>query len=210
MKRIDLTGNVYGRLKVLGYAFSKNGTPYWNCICECGREKIALGKDLKRGMIRSCGCLRREIASKRQQTHGNSETRLYYIWLTMKNRCKAIKTKKAYKNYVMRGISVCSEWLDFSTFQEWAIKNGYNDNLTIDRINNDGDYCPENCRWSDMYTQANNKRTNVHLTFKNKTQTIAQWARELGMKYNTLDERLRKGWSVEDALTIPVHNKGRW
>lgn len=205
MKRTDLTNKTFGRLTVLDYAYtSKNGRPFWRCKCVCGNVKDIAAKDLKRGTIRSCGCLRRETVSIRRKTHGSSRTRLYCIWLSMKHRCETLRNGKAHKYYVERGIVVCKEWHDFSVFQKWAFENGYNDNLTIDRIDNNGNYCPENCRWTDILTQANNKRNNVKVTYKNKTQTIAQWAREIGMKYTTLDVRLLKGWTVEAALTTPV------
>ena len=204
MGRIDLTNQSFGRLTAINFAYSKNGRAFWHCKCECGNEKDVSTKDLRRGTIKSCGCLRREITSKRQKTHGSTETRIYHIWTTMKRRCETAKTGKMRKDYLDRGIIVCNEWHDFSVFQKWAYSNGYTDKLTIDRINNDGNYCPENCRWVDILTQENNKRNNVRLTYNNKTQTIAQWAREIGMKYNTLAERLRKGWSVEAAITMPV------
>lgn len=205
MRRIDLTNQTFGRLRVISYSHTtKDGRAMWLCNCSCGNQKITSSKDLKRGTIQSCGCLRKEVVSKRQKTHGLSESRLYYIWSTMKRRCETAKSEKARKDYLERGITVCKEWHDFSIFQKWALNNGYSENLTIDRINNNGNYCPENCRWVNQKTQQNNKRNNVRLTYNNKTQTIAQWADELGMKYNTLDERLRKGWSVERAFTTPV------
>ena len=205
MQRADLTNKKFGRLTAIKYSHStKDGRTMWLCNCTCGKQKITSAKDLKRGTVQSCGCLRREVTSKRQKTHGSSETRLYYIWLTMKHRCETVKNGKAKRNYLDRGITVCKEWHDFAIFQKWALSNGYNDKYTIDRIDNNGNYCPENCRWADNYTQANNKRNNVWLTYNNKSQTIAQWAREIGMEYNTLDERIRKGWSVERALSTPV------
>lgn len=203
-KRIDITNIKFGRLTAINYVFSKGGRTYWHCKCDCGNEKDISAKDLRRGTIRSCGCFRAEIVSKRRKTHGATETRLYHIWSTMKRRCETVKDGKAKKDYIDRGITICAEWHDFSIFQKWAFDNGYGEKLTIDRINNDGNYCPENCRWVDNRTQQNNKRSNVRLTYNNKTQTIAQWAEELGMKYNTLDERLRRGWSVTSALSTPV------
>ena len=137
-------------------------------------------------------------------THGATDSRLYNIWTSMKARCETSKKQKFIKDYQNRGIKICAEWHDFSVFQKWALENGYKNNLSIDRIDNNGNYCPENCRWADNFTQANNKRNNHWLTYNNKTQTIAQWSKELGMKYNALNERLRKGWSVERALSTPI------
>ena len=204
MKRLDLTNKEYGRLVVLSLAYTKNGRTFWNCKCSCGNEKIILGKDLQNGHIRSCGCLRVEISRSRMTTHGATDSRLYNIWTSMKARCETSKKQKFIKDYQNRGIKICAEWHDFSVFQKWALENGYKDNLSIDRIDNNGNYCPENCRWADNFTQANNKRNNHWLTYNNKTQTIAQWSKELGMKYNALNERLRKGWSVERALSTPI------
>lgn len=205
MKRLDLTGLVYGKLTVLYYSHSnKDGRTVWHCKCNCGNEKDVSSKDLKRGTIRSCGCLRIETSRKRMTTHGSTDTRLYNIWTSMKARCETSKEEKFIKNYQNKGIIICDEWHDFSIFQKWALENGYADKLSIDRKDNNGNYCPENCRWVDQKTQQNNKSSNKRLTYNNKTQTIAQWAEEIGMKYNTLDERLRKGWSVERALITPV------
>lgn len=204
MNRLDLTNKEYGRLIVLSLAYTKNGRTFWNCKCSCGNEKIILGKDLQNGHIRSCGCLRVETSRSRMTTHGATDSRLYNIWTSMKARCETSKKQKFIKDYQNRGIKICAEWHDFSVFQKWALENGYKDDLSIDRIDNNKGYYPENCRWADNFTQANNKRNNHWLTYNNKTQTIAQWSKELGMKYNALNERLRKGWSVERALSTPI------
>ena len=204
MNRLDLTNKEYGRLIVLSLAYTKNGRTFWNCKCSCGNEKIILGKDLQNGHIRSCGCLRVETSRNRMTTHGATDSRLYNIWTSMKARCETSKKQKFIKDYQNRGINICAEWHDFSVFQKWALENGYKDDLSIDRIDNNKGYYPENCRWADNFTQANNKRNNHWLTYNNKTQTIAQWSKELSIKYNALNERLRKGWSVERALSTPI------
>lgn len=208
MKRKDLTNKTFTRLYVLTYAFSKNGRAFWHCKCDCGNEKDISAKELLRGTTRSCGCLRSEVASKSMKKHGATDTRLYHIWCSMKQRCENPTSEKHLRDYKKRGITICKEWHDFINFQNWALTCGYDDALSIDRIDNNGNYCPENCRWVDNITQANNKRNNVRLTYNNKTQTIAQWAKELGMKYNALDERLRKGWSIEKALTRSLCKRG--
>ena len=207
MKRLNLVNQTFGRLTVIDFAYSKNGRSYWKCKCECGNEKDIFGKNLKRGTIRSCGCLRAERSRERMTTHGSTYSRLYNIWCSMKQRCETSKQEKFIRGYQNRGIKVCEAWHDFAVFQKWALENGYNDKLSIDRVDNDKGYFPENCRWVDNQTQQNNKRSNIYLTYNNKTLTIAQWARELGMKYNTLDERLRKGWSIERAFTQPIQNQ---
>ena len=177
LNRLNLVNQKFGRLIVTDFAYSKNGRSYWKCKCECGNYKDISGKDLKRGTIRSCGCLRIETSRKRMTTHGSTDSRLYNIWCSMKQRCEHPTKEKHLRDYKNRGITVCDEWHDFAVFQKWALKNGYKDNLSIDRIDNNKGYCPDNCRWADIYIQANNKRNNHWLTYNNKTLTIAQWSR---------------------------------
>ena len=139
------------------------------------------------------------------ERHGYKNTRLYNVWALMKNRCHC-KTSDNYKNYGARGIEVCEEWrYSFLNFHDWAIKNGYDENAkkgqcTLDRINVNGNYCPENCRFVDMHTQGNNTRFNRNITYKNKTQTLTEWARELGLEVNTIRERFERGLPIEDVL----------
>ena len=137
--------------------------------------------------------------------HGGRHTRLYTIWCGMKNRCYN-KNDSHYPRWGGRGIQICSEWLlDFSNFQQWALHNGYADNLTIDRINNDGNYCPANCRWVTVAEQNNNQRTNRLITYNGRTQNLKQWSKELRINYGTLISRLDDSkWSIEKAFTTPV------
>ena len=132
--------------------------------------------------------------------HGLRHTRLYNIWSGLKARCNR-KSNPDYKLYGARGIRVCDEWNDFIAFYVWAMSNGYGETLTIDRIDTDGDYCPSNCRWVNWKVQANNKRNNHVITFRGKQATLQQWVDTVGIKANTLLYRLRRGWSVERALT---------
>lgn len=133
-----------------------------------------------------------------------SHDRLYHIWFDMKRRCYQPQNKR-WEKYGGRGIKVCPEWLDnFQTFFDWSMANGYDDNLTIDRIDMDGDYSPENCRWADKYQQANNRSNNHLLTYKGETKTMMEWSRSLGINYTTLRRRIRAGWSVENAIEIPI------
>lgn len=139
---------------------------------------------------------------------GYTQTRLYRSWTGMRSRCNDPNCPD-YRNYGGRGITVCDEWNEyFITFAEWAIDNGYRDGLTIDRIDNDKGYCPGNCRWVDRLAQNNNRRDNRKLTLNGVTHNLSQWARITGLKENCIRERLRRGWSEEDALTKPV-KKGR-
>lgn len=158
MKLVDLTGQRFGRLVVIRRMPSVNKRTKWLCVCDCGNEIIAESYNLKTGHTTSCGCFQREATAEANQTHGMRKTRLYRIWVCMKNRCYA-KSYHAFKHYGGRGIKVCAEWRNsFETFRDWALSNGYADNLTIDRVDTNGDYCPANCRWATMAEQNQNKR----------------------------------------------------
>lgn len=136
------------------------------------------------------------------KTHGKRYTKLYYIWSNMKDRCLN-KNCKNYPSYGERGIKICENWLCFEDFYEWSITNGYKEGLSIDRIDNDGDYCPENCRWTTMKQQCYNRRSNHYIEYNGKTQTITQWAEEYGLTEQVLSSRLRKGWDMDKALIEP-------
>ena len=207
-KMIDLTGQTFGRLTVRERAENtKDGKASWKCICECGNEITVIGKDLRSGNTKSCGCYSREVASMKAKKHGYSKSRIHNIWLMMKQRCYNPKYPQ-FKDWGGRGITICDEWLGehgAENFIKWAKENGYADNLEIDRKNNDGNYCPENCRWATRKEQANNKRCTHLITFNGKTQSIKQWAEEIGINYGTLISRIEDyGWSIEKALTTAV------
>ena len=164
-KFVDLTGQRFGRLVVLKRAENKGERPMWLCECECGNIKTVRGCDLKNGHTQSCGCLHKEVVTSilesnvNQNSHGKRRTRLYSIWCGVKTRCFN-EGRKCFKDYGGRGITVCDEWRNsFEAFYEWAMANGYADNLTIDRIDVNGDYSPENCRWITLDQQQRNKRT---------------------------------------------------
>ena len=145
-------------------------------MCDCGRETIVAQSSLRSGVTQSCGCLMRELSSKRATKHGGRKTRLYRIWDNMKSRCSN-PTKGNYKEYGGRGIKVCEEWLhDFAAFRDWALANGYDDALTIDRIDNDKGYSPDNCRWITQAEQNRNQRTNHMVTYHGETKAIREWA----------------------------------
>lgn len=157
---IDLTGNRYGRLVVISRDAPKKGYhgAMWRCRCDCGNETIVNSQNLKSGNTTSCGCYGIERRTSATTKHHCSRTRLYRIWKAMKTRCYNNKFP-GFRYYGLRGIKVCSEWLmDFGSFMAWAMANGYQENLTIDRINTNGDYCPDNCRWATMEEQNKNKR----------------------------------------------------
>lgn len=209
---IDLTGRRFGRLTVIEKScldIGDNGQRYYICRCDCGNMTINYSSDLTCNKTLSCGCYSREIAKQRQLKHGQKGTRLYTIWENMKKRCYNAKIAN-YKNYGGRGIKVCEEWHEFGQFYEWAMANGYNDKLTLDRIDNNGNYEPSNCRWVDKKTQANNTRSNHYLTYNGRTMTMKQWAEELGISYNLIRDRINKlGWSVEKTFTTPKKKSAR-
>ncbi len=202
VKKLDLTGQKFGRLTAIEEVKSpeKNYTR-WLCKCECGNEKVIARASLRSGETESCGCLQKEEVSKRRKTHGLSRTKEYYSWKSMLNRCYNMKDV-GYKNYGGRGITVCEEWREsFETFLKDMGKSP--EGSSIDRINNDGNYCPENCKWSTKQEQNSNTRQNKIITFNGKTQTISAWAREVGIKAQTIARRLDSWGNIELALTLP-------
>ena len=193
---MQMIGQKFGRLTVLEELPERNkhGLIVYKCLCDCGNYKNVRGTHLRSGAVKSCGCLIYKIK------HGKIKTRLYKIWQGIKTRCYN-ENDKSYKNYGGRGIIMCEEWLnDFMNFYNWSMKNGYKDNLTIDRIDVNGNYEPSNCRWVTNQEQHNNTRRNVYLTYHGKTQNIMQWCNELNLNYHTIRMRHNKGWSDKECL----------
>ena len=201
---IDMQGKRFGRLLVLEYA----GKNRWKCLCDCGNVVYPIGSNLRSGDIRSCGCLRKEVSMARSKTHGKSGTRIHQIWKAMRARCRN-KNNIEYKNYGARGIDLCKEWDNFENFYSWAQGNGYRDDLTIDRIDVNKGYSPDNCKWSTLKEQANNKRNSNRLTYHGETKTIAQWSEEKGMCPSTLAHRVKVGFPEDMLFALKLHNGGR-
>lgn len=207
----ELIGQRFGRLIVMSV-----DKPYiWNgkihdyilkCKCDCGKEtEVRRGSLVLKNGTRSCGCVHTEGLVQRNLIHNLSHTILYSRYLNIKERCYNPNCK-AYKNYGGRGIKMCDEWFNnFESFYEWALSSGYKEELTIDRIDVNGDYAPDNCRWVTFKEQNLNKRNNRFFTYKGKTLSITQWGIELGGAVTLVCNRIDKmGWSVEKALSTPL------
>lgn len=217
----DLAGQRFGRL-VVKYDTGKrqNRQVIWHCVCDCGNEVEILGGNLRKGYTQSCGCLSKERAKenikiaipkaiqsiKKYEDPNEIYTRLYRIWAGMKRRCNNTKAIN-YSDYGGKGVYVCKEWEEYSNFKKWALTSGYNDDLTLDRIDTTKEYSPKNCRWATMKEQQNNRTNNHLLTLKGKTQTVAQWAEELNINYKVLEARIIRGWDIERALFAPIRSK---
>lgn len=205
----NLVGKRFGRLVVTHFiCVNKHKNKVWDCLCACGTHIQATTNQLQTGHTKSCGCLRKEVATCFFRKHSMKHTRLYNIWCGMHNRCQN-PNNMDYSNYGGRGISFCNEWKDFLPFYDWAISNGYTDKLTLDRIDTNANYCPENCRWVDRIVQGNNKRNNLYLTYNGETHTAAEWGRITGISRQVIRDRIKKyKWTVEKALTTPVIKGG--
>ncbi len=205
MKRVDMIGRRFGRLTVLriGSTISSNKSKWYLCRCDCGTEREFPGDKMRLGTTRSCGCLRSELTRSRTVTHGLTNHRLFPVWKSIMSRCYNINNK-AFKSYGNRGIRVCHRWHDVAAFiadNEHLAAPG----LSIDRVDNSKGYSIDNTRWATRVEQATNRRSNVLLTHDGKTQTLFQWAREVGLKPSTLWARIRRRkWTVEAAITTPA------
>lgn len=194
-KALDIAGKRSGYLTIIEQVEIGSHGSKWKCICDCGVEKVIDGRVLKEESVKSCGCKTKEMLSDHFRIHGMKSSKLYRQWNSMKSRCKY--TGKGTENHNGKGIKACDEWADsFVAFKDWAYANGYQEGLTLDRINNDGDYTPENCRWVDWIVQNNNKSDNHILEINGECKTVADWARHAGLNYQTLQSRLRRGEPV--------------
>lgn len=222
----DLTGKRFGRLTVVKRAddyVSPKGrhNTRWLCKCDCGNQTTVVSGDLRSGKVKSCKCLQSEatvLKNKKRATHGLSQSLLYNILHGMNDRCHN-KKFKYYFNYGGRGIKVCDEWNKdligiekaIKNFYNWSKQNGYKRGLTIDRIDNDGNYEPNNCRWVTRKVNNNNKRNNYKITFNGKTQDVAQWSEETNISYGCLRRRIAIGWDIKKALTLePKVGNNKW
>lgn len=208
--RNRLCGKRFGRLLVLEPTDRRDkhcGHIIWKCLCDCGNITYATTGNLtaKNNFTASCGCMRRE----KHTTHNMSKTSIYKAYTAMKQRCNNPKNQN-YFRYGGRGIKVCEEWNGengFENFYNWAMGHGYKEGLTIDRIDNDDGYSPDNCRWVTQLVQMNNHRRNRYITVDGKKKTISQWARELNASQGMIHWRLQNGWGEKEAVTTPSTRK---
>jgi len=205
MSGLNLVGQRFTRLTVVEECGRRNTFKLWRCVCDCGNEVFVTTGHLRNGDTKSCGCYNVDNQRNLHVKHGQTGSRLYGIWNNMRRRC-CDKGHIRYDRYGARGIKVCEEWDNsFESFAQWAKETGYNDNLSIDRINNNGDYRPDNCCWSTPTKQARNRETSCIIHGK----SVAEWAEVLGVNYNLLRQRIcRDGLTLEEALAKPVRPFG--
>lgn len=203
----SLVGKKYGRLRVIEQAKNtrtKSGRTHvmYCCECDCGTKILVKAENLRSGNTKSCGCLEKDINKEKSTKHGLRGTRIYNVWQGMKQRCYN-KNEERYADYGGRGITVCPEWLGehgFENFYDWSMGNGYADNLTIDRIDNNKGYSPYNCRWATAKEQQRNKRNNFVVVYKEKEMTLSEVSEITGINRETLSSRLGRGMTIEEAV----------
>lgn len=196
-------GDQYGRLTVIREDEKRGQYRYFLCRCDCGKVTSVRLSSLRNATIVSCGCYGVEALRRANTKHGMSNSLIYRVHHSMKNRCLN-KNDRNYKNYGGRGIKICDEWLNFESFYEWSQKSGYKKGLTIERINVNQDYCPENCEWIPLSKQNRNTRSNIRVNFDGKIQILSDWAKETGINFYTLRNRLNYNWTIEESLTTPA------
>ncbi len=208
----DIVGKKFGRLKVIRLYEKRNSYYYYLCKCDCGNETVVCRSSLIYGFTKSCGCLAKELKYGNRKNKNLKCTKEYKIlyrrWGHILDRCTNPKCPN-FTEYGGRGITVCREWLDFENFYNWSIHNGFYISknpyqCTIDRIDNDKGYNPNNCRWVNNKQQSRNRRNNVMLTFNNQTFCISEWAERTKISRSAICHRLERGWSIEKALTTPI------
>jgi hypothetical protein len=213
-KVLDLVGQRFEKLLVLEKV-DKEGSihSFFLCRCDCGEEKVIRGKDLTAGKVKSCGNHAVEAIKKANTTHGDSKSRLYNIHKSMIARCYR-SSEKCFHDYGGRGIRVCDDWLGdcgYLNFKSWAMSNGYSDQLTIDRIDVNGNYEPNNCRWSDWFVQVSNRRITLKVEIDGEEKSLSNWCRELDLRYDSVWKRINKyGYDPADALTKSTHKLSNW
>lgn len=199
MKKIDITNQKFGRLTAL----SRIEGSKWKCKCECGNIVYVRTNSLIQGRTLSCGCYHKDKVKEINTRHDLSDSRIYRIWQNMKRRCYN-SNYKYYSYYGKKGVTMCDEWKNnFESFYEWSMSAGYSDKLTIDRINSNGNYEPDNCRWITRKEQQNNISSNLNFTINGETKTLAQWCEIYKAPHERTRYRVKNGWDILSALTTP-------
>lgn len=206
-------GKKFKMLTVIGieHKITKSGYKqwWWRVRCDCGKETSMLAQYVYSGHNRSCGCFRESGGFMTNLQHGESKTRLHYIWNNMNDRC--IPGHYTAHWHGDRGIRVCEEWKDYTVFAKWARENGYDDTLSIERIDNNGNYCPENCKWIPSPLQARNRGTTLWVDYKGQKMSLAEACEIANMPYKQVFSRIKyMGWPVEKALTVPMNTTRKW
>ena len=190
--KFNLKGKSFGRLTIIENDRMDKGVRWARCLCECGKETYVRVSDLRSGNTRSCGCLYKDTRKTSHFSHGMRHTRLYSIWTNMKTRCYNPKVS-GFENYGGRGIAICNDWKDdFVNFYDWAMATGYNDNLTIERVDVNGNYEPKNCMWIEACEQSKNRRSNIYIELNGKVNTLKGWCNELGLPYKIVHQRMKR------------------
>lgn len=207
MKYKDYTNKKFNNLRAIKFVKRERNVTFWMFKCDCGNETVLNINGVVNGHIKNCGCKRSIRCKKSATDHGLSDTRLYRIFRGMKTRCYNANSKD-YNRYRARGINICKEWLEnFTNFYNWSMSNGYKDDLTIDRIDFNGNYCPDNCRWVDLKIQNNNRCSNKFITFDNKTYTISEWSEIINIPRKILEYRLRNFDSIDKAFKTSIRHR---
>lgn len=205
----DISGKTFGRLTVVSLSEIKNSKRHWECKCICGNIRKIQEDSLTHGRTKSCGCLRTEVNIFKGTIHGLRKHSLYGVWDGMINRCYR-DTCEHYKSYGGRGISICDEWRnDFVAFYNWSTNNGYEKGLTIDRIDNEGNYEPSNCKWSTRKQQQANRRNTIFIEIDGAIKSLSEWSDESGISKKVIDYRIRKGWIPSEAVFKPINTNYR-
>lgn len=209
----EYVGKKFGKLTVMEINHIKQGKYnrwVWKCRCDCGNVGEYRSDYIVKGHTKSCGCVVRE--NKPNYKHGGSGTRLFIIWVDMRSRCGLSGSGGAfYYRYGGRGITVCEEWNDYTKFAKWALENGYSDELTLERIDNDGNYCPENCTWADRKRQARNRRTTLVVNYHGKDMSLADACETAGTPYKLAFSRIKYlNWPVNEAIDVPANESRKW